>query len=79
MNEAPIEFYFDFISPYAYLGSTQIDAVAARHGREVDWKPVLIGITIMRIMGIKPLMDTPMKQDYLRHDGPRMAQLFGVP
>ncbi|MSQ73286.1 MAG: 2-hydroxychromene-2-carboxylate isomerase [Betaproteobacteria bacterium] len=75
----PIEFYFDFISPYGYLGSTQIEAVAARHGRVVDWKPVLIGITILKVMGSKPLLDIPLKGDYLRDDGPRMAALLGVP
>jgi 2-hydroxychromene-2-carboxylate isomerase len=78
-NNAPIDFYFDFISPYAYIGSTQIEAVAARHGRTVEWRPVLIGITIMKVMGIKPLTETPLKQDYLRHDGARMAAIYGVP
>src|SRR5262245_16504849 len=76
---APIDFYFDFVSPYAYVGSTQIEALAARHGRQVEWRPVLIGITIMKVMGIKPLTETPLKQDYLRHDGARMAAIYGVP
>ena len=75
----PVDFYFDFISPYAYVGSTQIDAIAARYGRKVNWRPVLIGITVLKIMGLKPLPETPMKGDYLRHDGPRMAKAFGVP
>ncbi|MGZ5804100.1 MAG: DsbA family protein, partial [Xanthobacteraceae bacterium] len=75
----PIDFYFDFISPYAYIGSTQIDALAARHGRSVNWRPVLIGITVMKVMGIKALMDTPLKSDYLRHDAARMAKVYGVP
>ncbi len=75
----PIAFYFDFISPYAYIGATQIERIAARHGRSVDWRPVLIGITIMKIMGMKPLTETPLKRDYLKHDGPRMAQVYGVP
>ena len=74
-----IDFYFDFISPYAYLGSTQIEAIAARHGRTVNWRPVLIGVTILKIMGMKPLPETPMKGDYLRHDAVRMAKVFGVP
>jgi 2-hydroxychromene-2-carboxylate isomerase len=78
-SNAPIDFYFDFISPYAYIGSTQVEAVAARHGRTVEWRPVLIGITIMKVMGIKPLTETPLKQDYLRHDGARMAAIYGVP
>ncbi len=76
---APIEFYFDLISPYGYFASTQIEALAARHGRTVDWKPVLLGITVMKIMGMKPLMETPLKKDYIAHDKPRMAQILGVP
>ncbi len=78
-SRAPIEFYFDPISPYGYLASTQIEALAARYGREVDWKPVLLGITVMKIMGLPPLMQTPLKKDYVRHDKDRMARLLGVP
>ena len=63
-----IEFYFDPISPFAYLGSIEIERVAARLGREVVWKPVLIGITILKVMGLKPLPETPLKGPYLRHD-----------
>lgn len=76
---APIEFYFDFISPYGYLGSTQIGPLASRFGRTVDWKPVLLGITVLKVMGLKPLMETPLKSDYVRYDKPRMAKLLGVP
>lgn len=76
---APIEFYFDFISPYGYLGATQVEALAARHGRSVDWKPVLLGITVLKVMGLKPLPETPLKKDYILADKPRMAQLLGVP
>lgn len=76
---ATIDFYFDFISPYAYIGSTQVEAVAARHGRTVEWRPVLIGITILKVMGLKALPETPLKGDYLRHDGARMAAIYGVP
>jgi len=75
---APIEFYFDFVSPYGYLGATQIEALAARHGRSVDWKPFLLGITVLKIMGLKPLMETPLKSDYIRRDKPRLARLLGV-
>ncbi len=78
-NYGPVEFYFDLISPYGYLASTQVEALAARHGREVDWKPVLLGVTVMKNMGLPPLMQTPLKKDYLRHDKPRMAKLLGVP
>lgn len=76
---SPISFYFDFISPYGYFGSTQIGPLAARYGRSVDWKPILLGVTVMKVMGLKPLMETPLKSDYMRHDKPRMAKLLGVP
>lgn len=74
-----IDFYFDFISPYAYIASQQIERIAARHNRAVNWRPVLLGITVMKVMGLKPLTETPLKSDYLRHDGERMAKVFGVP
>jgi 2-hydroxychromene-2-carboxylate isomerase len=79
MSGAPIQFYFDFVSPYAYFGATQIEQIAARYGRSVDWRPVLIGVTVMKVMGLKPLTQTPLKRDYLSQDAPRIARLLGVP
>ena len=49
---SPIEFYFDFASPYGYLGAMRIDALAARYGREVRWKPVLLGLRLH--LNLKP-------------------------
>ena len=58
---APIDFYFDFISPYGYLASTRIEHIAARHGRAVAWRPFLQGVTVLQVMGLKPLLETPLK------------------
>jgi 2-hydroxychromene-2-carboxylate isomerase len=74
-----IEFYFDPISPFAYLGSIQIERLAARLGRSVEWKPVLIGVTILKVMGLKSLPETPLKGPYLKHDAVRLAEYFDVP
>jgi len=79
LKAAPIEFYFDFVSPYGYLAATQIDDLAQRHARTVEWHPFLIGVTVMQVMGLKPLMDTPLKSEYLLIDRPRMAKILGVP
>jgi 2-hydroxychromene-2-carboxylate isomerase len=73
-----VSFYFDFISPYAYFGSTKVDELAGRFGREVEWRPVLLGVTVLKVMGLKPLMETPLKRDYIHVDKPRMASLLGV-
>lgn len=76
---SPIDFYFDFISPFGYLASTKIEEIADRHGRQVVWRPFLQGVTVLQVMGLKPLMETPLKADYMMIDRPRMARLFGVP
>ena len=77
MREA-IDFYFEFASPYGYLGSTQIDDLAARYGRTTVWHAIMLG-PAFRQTGAKPLVHTPLKGPYLRHDVPRFARLLGVP
>ncbi|HUD25818.1 MAG TPA: 2-hydroxychromene-2-carboxylate isomerase [Burkholderiaceae bacterium] len=75
---APIEFYFDFSSPYSYLASEQIEPLAARFGRCVDYKPTLLGATF-KISGLRPLVEVPLKGDYSRRDFQRSARFSGVP
>jgi 2-hydroxychromene-2-carboxylate isomerase len=75
---APIEFYFDFSSPYSYLASEQIEPLAARFGRRVDYKPTLLGATF-KISGLRPLVEVPLKGDYSRRDFQRSARFSGVP
>ncbi len=75
---APIDFYFEFASPYGYLASTQIEALGGRHGREVAWHPIMLGAAFKET-GARPLTQTPLKDPYLRQDVPRFARLLGVP
>jgi 2-hydroxychromene-2-carboxylate isomerase len=75
---APIDFYFEFASPYGYLASARIDAIAARHGREVFWHPIMLGAAF-KLTGAQPLVHTPLKGDYMMRDLPRFARLLGVP
>jgi 2-hydroxychromene-2-carboxylate isomerase len=75
---SPIEFYFDFASPYGYLGAKRIDALAARHGREVRWTPVLLG-PIMKQIGTQPIRSLPVRGPYLEQDAARFAAFLGIP
>lgn len=75
---APIEFYFDFASPYSYLASEKIEAIAARYGRTVAYKPTLLGVAF-KAAETRPLVDYPLKGDYARHDFARSARYAGVP
>jgi len=74
----PIQFYFDFASPYGYMAATKISALAAKHGRSVEWKPVLLGV-VFKVTGGAPLPSVPLKGDYSRRDMERSARLFKVP
>jgi 2-hydroxychromene-2-carboxylate isomerase len=75
---APIDFYFDFSSPYGYLASTRIDALAARHGREVNWRPILLG-PAFKASGNAPLVGQPLKGAYSVRDFIRTAKHLGIP
>lgn len=74
----PIVFYFEFSSPYGYLAAQGIDDLGAKHGREVTWKPFLLG-AVFKTTGQQPLLGIPMKGDYAKRDIEREARLLGVP
>jgi 2-hydroxychromene-2-carboxylate isomerase len=74
---AAIDFYFDFSSPYGFIGSEMIEALAARHGRSVAWHPVLLGVVFWRT-GSMPLTEVPLKGDYSKRDFARSARFYGV-
>ena len=76
-NGAPIDFYFDFISAYGYFASLRIEDLAARHGRTVQWHAMLLGVSVMKVMGLKPLLETPLKSDYVLHDAARYLRRRG--
>lgn len=73
-----IEFFFDFSSPYGYLASRLIGPLAARHGRDVRWRPVMLGAIFAKTGG-RPLVELPLKGDYARHDMARTARFLGIP
>lgn len=75
--KSPIDFYFDFSSPYGYLASELIDDLAARHGRQVAWHPILLGV-VFRQTGSAPLTDIPLKGDYSKRDFARSARYLGL-
>jgi 2-hydroxychromene-2-carboxylate isomerase len=75
--KTPIEFYFDFSSPYGFLAAERVEALAAKHGRSVDWHPVLLGVVFKQTGGV-PLTQAPIKGDYSKHDMARSARLYGI-
>ncbi len=75
----PIDFYFDFSSPYGYLMSEKIDAIAAQYERKVRWHPILLG-AIFKTTGSAPLtLQAPLKAAYYTRDFARSARFLGIP
>jgi 2-hydroxychromene-2-carboxylate isomerase len=76
-----LEVYWDFSSPFAYLGVAQVAALAARTGAKVTWHPILLG-GLFRAIGTP---DVPIaafsepKRKYLLTDLHRWAEYWQVP
>ena len=78
-NDKPaIDFYFDFSSPYGYLASTRVNALAARRQRRVNWRPILLG-PMFKAAGTAPLIGVPLKGPYSARDFLRTARFLNIP
>lgn len=73
-----VRFLFDYLSPYAYLAWTQIHALAAKHGHEVEPVPVVFG-ALLGAHGTLGPAEVPARRRYLMKDVTRIAAAFGVP
>lgn len=78
MSKGPIEFFYDYSSPYGYLAASRIEDIGAAHDREVVWKPILLGV-LFKVTQTAPLTQIPLKGDYSKHDFARSCRYYGVP
>lgn len=76
-----LDFWFDYSCPYAYLASTQVEALASRTGARLVYRPMLLG-------GVFAANGTPQKlfatlsaakAAHNARDLDRWAELWGVP
>jgi 2-hydroxychromene-2-carboxylate isomerase len=70
----PVEFYFDYASPYAYLANTQLSKL----GIPVARKAIAI-IEVMKLVNNQPSPRCPPKARYAALDAKRWADRYGVP
>lgn len=75
---AAVDFYFEFASPYGYLASLEIEGLAAKYGRSVNWRAFMLG-AIFKITKSAPMMTIPMKGEHMYLDVALCAKLMGVP
>ncbi|MBK9069879.1 MAG: 2-hydroxychromene-2-carboxylate isomerase [Myxococcales bacterium] len=76
-----LSYYFDFASPFAYLGATQVQRIAANLGATVAWRPFLLGGLFRNIGTVDvPLLVMPAaKRAYYLADFARWAAWWDVP
>jgi 2-hydroxychromene-2-carboxylate isomerase len=75
----PVQYWFDFVSPYSYIAGEQIEAMAAKHGRGVQFQPFLLG-AVFQLSKSAPLTEQyAPKAKYSIHDFERSARFAGVP
>ena len=75
----PIDFWFDFSSPYGYLMSERIDDLASRFGRKVRWHPILLGVVFKATASAPLTLQHPAKATYALCDFERSARFLGIP
>lgn len=73
-----IHFYFDFLSPFGCFGSLRIDELAKRHNLECEWHPILLGVSVLKVMGLPPIAEVPLKGAYIRNDANRYSRRHKV-
>lgn len=73
-----IDYFFTLISPYAWFGHTQLVDLAARHGKQVVFRPVdLMGV--WEVSGaVPPAQRSPIRQRYRFLELQRFAEFRGL-
>lgn len=72
-----IDFYFDVVSPYTYIATQQLPALAERCGAEVRWCPVLVG-GLFKLIGHTAPLTLPARAKSNYKDVQRLAKYYEV-
>ncbi|MCX7300272.1 MAG: 2-hydroxychromene-2-carboxylate isomerase [Rhodobacterales bacterium] len=74
-----VDYFFTVLSPYVYLAGTRLEAIAARHGATITYKPLDTSALFPRTGG-QILKDRhPSRQDYRLQEMRRQAKKAGLP
>ena len=72
-----VEFYFDVGSPYSYLAYKALPGIAAAHGAQIVWRPMLLG-GVFKATGNRSPVENPAKGKWMHQDLQRWAQRYSV-
>ncbi|MEM1036647.1 MAG: 2-hydroxychromene-2-carboxylate isomerase [Pseudomonadota bacterium] len=72
-----LEFFFDFISPTAYVAQAVVPGVIERTGADLKLRPMFLG-GVMQATGNKPPGTVPAKGKYMGQDLARNCKRYGL-
>jgi len=72
-----VEFFFDYLSPYSYLASTQLPSLAARIGAEIVYRPALLH-GVLTGSGNTPPPTVPARAKHMPADLARWVARYRV-
>ena len=72
-----LEYFFDYVSPFAYLADTQLSALVERTGAEIVYRPFFLG-GVMKASKNSPPITVPNKGAYMMTDLRRWSARYGV-
>jgi len=79
-DQGEIEFFFDLLSPFAYLAFQKIGALAGRYGRTIRYKAIDLAEAKKAAGNNGPSnRNIPVKYAYLKQDLARWADIYEVP
>ncbi len=79
MRTPRLEFWFDFVSPYAYVAALRLDDLAQRVGAAVRWQPFFLGpMSRSQDWRHSPLNIPPVKERYMWRDVERQCLKHGI-
>ncbi|WP_265500493.1 2-hydroxychromene-2-carboxylate isomerase [Paracoccus beibuensis] len=76
---AHIDYYLGTISPFCYLAGDRLEAVAARHGAKITYKPLDLLQLFDRTGGKRPADRHVSRMEYRAQELPRWAEHRGMP
>ncbi|MEL7100331.1 MAG: 2-hydroxychromene-2-carboxylate isomerase [Pseudomonadota bacterium] len=76
---ATIDYYFATLSPYTYLAGTRFEAVAAKHGVAITYKPLDVIALFGRTGGTPPKDRHINRIEYRAQELVRQARKLGMP
>ncbi len=76
---AHVDYFFATLSPYTYLAGTRLEAIAAKHGATISYKPVDLIALFGRTGGVPPKDRHPARQEYRAQELVRQSRNLGMP